>query len=297
MRLLITGASGQLGAYLLRELRGTSDAVTAWSGKKPQALFGFPVEPVDLVDPSRVADAFVRASPTVVIHAAAVASIAGCYRDPDHAWTINTYATEQLADLAAEAGARLVFVSTDLVFDGARGEYFEENVPAPLSIYGKTKRAAEEAILPRRNTVVARLSLLYGPTLTGRPTFFDQQVMALRNGQPLRCFVDEWRGPLDYPTAARALLALARSNYQGYNGLLHMSGPERLSRWEMARKMAAVLNLDSSSIVPVRRDEVPAPEPRPRDTSLSCVRWRVNFPEQPWPTMETALRDMIASRA
>jgi dTDP-4-dehydrorhamnose reductase len=291
MRLLITGASGQLGAYLLRELRGTTDTVIAWSGTNAQTLFGYPVEPVNLANGGQLAEAFNRARPTAVIHAAAVASIAACHRDPHHAWNVNVQGSAHLAGLAADAGARFAFVSTDLVFDGTKGgAYFEEDAPAPLSIYGKTKRAAEEAILPRPNTVVVRLSLLFGPTLTDRSAFFDGQVAALRNGQPIPCFVDEWRSPLDYATAARALLALARSNYRG---LLHVGGPERLSRCEMAYKVAAALHVSPDSIEPVGQVALAASEPRPRDVTLGAVRWRAQFPEQPWPTMEQALRDMF----
>jgi dTDP-4-dehydrorhamnose reductase len=295
MRLLITGASGQLGAYLLRELRGTSDEVTAWSGTKAQTLFGFPLEPVDLADFEQVDAAFRRARPTVVIHAAAVATIAACCRDPGHALNVNAHASAHLADLAAEAGTRLVLVSTDLVFDGAKGTYKESDVRSPLSIYGKTKRAAEDAIMYRllmwpNSFAIARLSLLYGPSLVDWPAFFDDQVAAVRNRQPIRCFTDEWRTPLDYPTAARALLTVARSVL---HGPIHIGGPQRLSRWEMAGKIAGVLGQDASCIVPVERADIPAPEPRPRDTSLDSTFWRSLFPKQPWPTMETALRDMM----
>lgn len=293
MRLLITGASGQLGAYLLRELRGTSDTVIAWSGTKSQTLFGFAVEPVNFTE-AQIIGAFRRASPDVVIHAAALASIAACYRDPERACAINVQASSLLANLACDAGADFVLVSTDLVFDGARGVYREGDVPSPLSSYGKTKLAAEEAMQVLPNTAVARLSLLYGPTLIGRPGFFDEQVSALRQQQPIHGFVDEWRTPLDYPTAARALLALARGVF---NRPIHIGGPERLSRWEMACKTAAVLGLDSKCIMPVERVALSAPEPRPRDTSLDSSLWRALFPEQPWPTMEEALGDMMINES
>jgi len=290
MRLLITGASGQLGGYLLRALRGTSDTVAAWSGTQAQTRFAFPLEPVNLADEGLVTDAFRRGRPTVVLHAAAVAGVAACHRDPLHAQTINTHASAHLAELAGAAGARLVLVSTDLVFDGARGEYTEDDVPSPLSMYGRTKRAAEQAVLTAPGAVVARLSLLYGPTLNGRPAFFDDQVTALRTQRPIPCFVDEWRTPLALETAAQALVALARSDFQG---LIHLGGPEKLNRWEMAHRLAEVLGLDPHALVPTTRASAPAPEPRPRDTSLDSSRWRALFPNQSWPTFAAALREMM----
>jgi dTDP-4-dehydrorhamnose reductase len=290
MRLLITGASGQLGAYLLRSLRDTSDVVEAWSRSPAQMRFGFQLQPVDLSNERQVAEAFARARPNVVIHAAAVASIAACHSDPASAWTINREASARLATLAGAAGVRLVLVSTDLVFDGTRGWYTETDEPSPLSVYGMTKHAAEQAVLANAGAVVARLGLLYGPTLIGRPAFFDEQVTALQTGTPIRCFVDEWRTPLALEMAAHALLALARSDAQG---IFHLGGPQRLSRWEMAFRLAGTLGLDQGPIVPVMRADVPAPEQRPRDTSLACSRWRAGFPAQSWPTFETALREMM----
>lgn len=290
MRLLITGAGGQLGAYLLRALCGTSDGVEAWSRTTAQTRFGFPLQAVDLSDERQVADTFQQAGPDVVIHAAALASVAACHRDPARAWSINVGASAQLAALAGAAGARFVLVSTDLVFDGTRGWYNEKDVPSPLSVYGKTKHAAEQAALAVAGAAVARLSLLYGPTLIGRPAFFDEQVTALQTGTPLRCFLDEWRTPLALETAAHALLALARSDA---GGILHVGGPERLSRWELACRLAGILGVDQGPIVPVVRADGPAPEQRPRDTSLDSSRWRALFPAQSWPTFETALREML----
>jgi len=293
MRLLITGASGQLGAYLLRELRDTNEVAAGWSGTQAETRFGFPLEPVNLADERQIADAFRHARPTTVIHAAALASVAACHRDPASARTINTHASGCLAELAAEAGARLVFVSTDLVFDGFKGSYAEDDDPSPLSDYGRTKHAGEQAVLRAPGAVVARVSLLYGPTLIGRPAFFDEQVAALRTRTPIRCFVDEWRTPLALGTAARALLGLARSDCQG---VIHLGGPQRLSRWEMANQLAEALGLDpGGTIIPATRTEVPSPEPRPRDTSLDSSRWRALFPNEDWPMLATALREMMAA--
>ncbi len=288
MRLLITGASGQLGAYLLRELSGRSAAVTAWSGGRAGDLFGARLLPVDLTARDAVVAAFRAARPDVVIHCAALSTVAGCHREPERAESVNVGGTRLLAELAEGAGARLVYVSTDLVFDGEHGGYREGDAPAPLSVYGRTKLRAEGVVRAAPRGLVVRVSLLFGPTLIGRPSFFDQQLAALRQRRPCTLFSDEWRTPLSLPTAARALIALAESDYPG---LLHLGGPERLSRLEMGRRLAAFLGAEASVIVPARREEVPAPEPRPRDTSLDSSRWRGLFPRQSWPAFEPSLRE------
>jgi dTDP-4-dehydrorhamnose reductase len=289
MHVLVTGASGQLGGYLLRELADTGTPVTAWSGSRASRVLGVPLQPVDLADADGIAAAFREARPSAVLHAAALASVAECRRDPALARQVNTQGSALLAELASQAKARLLLVSTDLVFDGECGGYREADVPAPLSVYGRTKAEAEQAVLAVPRSVVVRVSLLFGPTHSGRPAFFDEQVAALRECRPVTLFADEWRTPLDLATAARALVAVLRSDV---GGLLHLGGPERLSRVDMGRRLATYLGAEGASIVAATRDSVPSAEPRPRDVSLDASRWRELFPAQPWPRFEEALAGM-----
>jgi dTDP-4-dehydrorhamnose reductase len=290
MRFLVTGASGLLGGYLLAVLRDGGQEVLAWSGSRIGRFQNIPLQPVDLTDADGTSEAFREARPDVVLHAAALSSVAECQRDPARAEQVNASGSALLAELAGQTGARLLLVSTDLVFDGNKGWYTEQDMPAPLSTYGRTKRAAELAVLAISRSVVARVSLLYGPALGSRPSFFDEQLAALRQRRPIRLFADEWRTPLALTTAARALAALAISDF---SGLIHLGGPERLSRLEMGQRLASSLGLDPSVIVPAARDSVPSAEPRPRDTSLDSHRWRRLFPELPWPGWDEALREMI----
>ena len=291
--ILVTGASGQLGAYLLRELRREDVTVVAWSGTTAGECVGVPLRSVDLGDAAAVTHAFRAARPDVVLHAGALARVADCHRDPDRARRVNVEGTAVLAHLAAKSRVRLVYISTDLVFDGEHAPYREDDPVCPHSIYGRTKEEAEAVVLATPRGVVARLSLLFGPSLGARPSFFDEQVTALREARPITLFADEWRTPLDLATAATALLALARSDV---TGRLHIGGPERLTRLEMGQRWAAFLGADARSIRVVRRNEVPAPEARPRDTSLDSSRWRALFPAQPWPSWESALRSLFAGQ-
>jgi dTDP-4-dehydrorhamnose reductase len=285
-RLLITGGSGYLGSYLLREVRDRAN-VTAWSGTRAVERFGIPCRPVDLGDHDAVASAFRAVRPDVVLHPAALARVAECHANPDQAQRINTGGTVALAELAAAAGARLVFVSTDLVFDGEHPPYREGDPTTPVSVYGRTKAAAEQAVRATPRGLVVRLSLLCGPSLSGQPSFFDQQIEALRTARPVTLFADEWRTPVHLATAAAALLALASSDV---TGILHVGGPERLSRLEMGRRMAAWLGVSGETIVACRRQDVPSAESRPRDVSLDSSRWRGLFPTLPWPGFDESLR-------
>jgi dTDP-4-dehydrorhamnose reductase len=291
MRHLLTGASGQLGGYLLRELAARNLETVAWSGTRGGALFGVNLQPVDLTDHAKVAAAFREARPDVVIHAAARSRIVDCYRDPEHARLVNTRGSALLAELSAEAGARLLYVSTDLVFDGEKGDYREHDAPSPLSVYGRSKADAERAVLTMSRNLVVRVSLLFGPSVVGRLSFFDEQVTAGRNGKGVTLFMDDWRTPLSLKTAASALVELARS---GETGILHLGGPEKMSRVDMGQRLAAFLGVDPSFIRAIRRDEAALEEPRPRDTSLDSSRWRAIFPNHPWPDYEQELCEFIA---
>jgi dTDP-4-dehydrorhamnose reductase len=291
-RILVTGGSGQLGGYLLRKLQQHSElTVIAWSGSRATTLFGHSVLPVDITNQEATAAAFAAARPERVIHAAALGRIDECYRNPALAEAVNTHATRHLADLAERARTRFVYVSTDLVFDGSQGHYQEDDDARPLSMYGKSKLAGESSVLGRPQMTVARLSLLFGPTLVGRPGFFDKQLAAIRNGQPLRLFADEWRTPLSLLTAAEFLITIACADH---SGLLHLGGRQRMSRLEMGQRLAQEIGGSSNAFVSSLQGEVPAPEPRPRDVSLDSSRFRTLFPQQPWPTFEEALVELLA---
>lgn len=290
MRILVTGASGLLGSYLLRHLTQTSHAVTAWSGTQSGKLFGVPLVPLPLTDNDCLEPALAAARPDAIIHAAAMASVASCFRAPAAAWRINVDATRHLAALASQISARFVFVSTDLVFDGRRGGYSESDDACPLSCYGRTKLAAEQAVLAYNRGIVVRMSLLFGPALGPRQSFFDQQIAALRSGSPCPLFVDEWRTPLALSTAGSAIVTLAESDF---SGLLHLGGRERMSRFEMGMRLARALGYDGANLVAVTRDSAGAAEARPRDASLDSRYWRRLFPNHLWPDFDEALREMM----
>jgi dTDP-4-dehydrorhamnose reductase len=287
-RVLVTGATGQLGAYLVREAVEHGIDVVAWGHSRPATVAGVAARPVDLADAADVARAFHDARPEVVIHAAAMAAVADCARDPGTADIVNARGTAMLAHLCDAAGTRLVYVSTDLVFDGEAAPYAESAEPNPLSEYGRTKVAGERAVLAFARHAAVRVSLLFGPSKNGRPNFFDSQLAALRAGRTVRLFHDEWRTPLGLAAAARALVAVVQSNV---TGLLHVGGPERMSRLEMGQRLATHLGGNSTGIEASGRLSV-AGEPRPRDTSLDSSRWRALFPQFPWPGFEQALAEM-----
>jgi dTDP-4-dehydrorhamnose reductase len=273
---------------LVRELVEQGLDVLAWGHSRPATVCGITARPVDLTDTAGLSEALNEARPDAVIHAAAMAAVADCARDPGAADAVNAGGTRTLAEACDAAGVRLVYVSTDLVFDGEAAPYTECVVPGPLSVYGRTKVAGERAVLPFARHAVVRVSWMYGPSRIGRPNFFDNQVAALRNGEPVALFQDEWRTPLAFTTAARALTAVSSSDV---DGILHVGGPERMSRLEIGRRLAAHLGIRDNRIESVGRTATPG-EARPRDVSLDSARWRTLFPKLTWPDFEQSLKEM-----
>ncbi len=170
------------------------------------------------------------------------------------------------------------------MFDGTRPPYREDAPTSPILEYGRTKAEAEREVAGR--ALLVRVSLLYGPTICDRPSFFDKAFDAVRLGEPLAFFEDEFRTPLDYGSAAQGLLGLAMDHREG---IVHLAGPERVSRFELMRRAAATLGLPADLIRPNRRGDVALPEPRPADVSLDTSRLAAWLPGLRRPGIEAAL--------
>lgn len=286
MTWLVTGAGGQVGSVLLRLLVRTREpALGVLSPTGPAPAEGA-CERLDIVDERAVEALFDRHAPRVIVHAAAMASVAAAARGAAAAHAINVAATAHIARLAHERGARLVYTSTDMVFDGERAPYAEHDAPAPATTYGQSKLAGERAVLAYAEHTVVRLPLLYGVPAVSRNTTFLDQTAALRDARPLQLFEDEWRTPLWLEDAVRALVRVASSRE---TGVLHLAGPERLSRVEMGRILARALGIASPAIDATPRSALPAPEPRPRDLSLSAQRYTSAFGAPPGRSMADAV--------
>ena len=143
-------------------------------------------------------------------------------------------------------------------------------------VYGQTKHAAEQFVLAMPKGVVARLSLLFGPSRSGKQGYFDRTTAALKSGMPQAFFTDELRTPLHYAVAAEVLIRLAGSETRG---LIHVGGLERLSRYELMQRIAAVVGINPRLVQSNVRADVPLPEPRPADVSLDSSRLRTLFPD------------------
>ncbi|MBI4880667.1 MAG: SDR family oxidoreductase, partial [Planctomycetes bacterium] len=273
---LVTGASGLVGSRVASVLSAAGHEVTGTFRAHPERLRGSgccasAVE-LDLADDRSLEAAFRSAWPEAVVHCAALSDLAACESDPEKARRMNYDATLKLARMSGAFGCRFIFCSTDQVFDGEAGGYREEDVPAPIHVYGATKRDAEQELLRiHPAATVLRLSLVYGLSPSGDRSVSERIVNALSRGERLRLFVDEFRTPILADDVAQVILRILPEHEPQ---ILHVAGPERLSRYDLGLRVAAAHGLDPAGIEAVRRDDVATTPRRPKDLSLDITRLR-----------------------
>jgi dTDP-4-dehydrorhamnose reductase len=253
----VTGAGGLIGNYLV---------ATAPLCAPRWQVRGLTRAALDLTDAAAVCRAFAQENPSLVIHCAALSKSPACQADPGLARRLNIDVTRQLAGLSAEIP--FLFFSTDLVFDGRKGDYIESDPVNPLSVYGETKLVAERVVLANPRHCVVRTSLNGGVSPTGDRGFNEDLRRSWEQGRSSRLFVDEFRTPIFAGITARAVWELIES---GRPGLYHLAGSERLSRWEIGQRLAERWPRLNPKLEPATVTDYRG-APRPPDTSLNCAK-------------------------
>lgn len=254
MRVLITGAAGQVGRELV-------------------AAFGeaaVPAANVDVSDRDQVMQAVATVRPDYVVHAAAWTDVDGCESDPDRALRVNALGTRHVADAARAAGARVCYVSTDYVFGGDLDRpYHEWDEPAPLSVYGRSKLGGERALTP--DDLIVRTSWVFGRH--GRNIVKTVLRLAAESDQPLR-FVDDQRG---CPTCAEDVAAAIHGLVgERRRGLFHVTNQGATTWFDFARDVLRFAGQDPERVRPVSTAELARPAPRPANSVLDNAVFRLS---------------------
>ncbi len=256
-RVWITGAGGLIGGQLVEKAPSVAGQVT---------VRGLTRADLELTDYAAVQRAFREEKPDCMIHCAALTRSPVCQENPGLAWKINVEVTKVLAELGPDIP--LIFFSTDLVFDGKKGNYIETDTPNPLSVYAETKVAAEEVVLGNPLHAVVRTSLNYGKSASGNRAFNEEMLLAWQQGRVSRLFTDEFRCPIAASVVAEVVWKLVQ-NYRP--GVYHLAGGERLSRWQIGQLVADKHGVSPNLMAPVPLSEYKG-APRPPDTSLDCAK-------------------------
>ena len=270
MRILVTGASGLLGSRVVSLARERKHEVLATYNANP--VPGEEMERLDVTDTAAVFAVVRSFEPDAVVHAAAMTNVDECERNPDRAMAVNGRGTENLAMAARELGAKMIYVSTDYVFDGTKDSpYLEYEAPAPLSYYGHSKLRGELSV---RNIcsdyAIARTSVLYGWNAPGQHANFATWVMgSLKKGERIKLATDQLNSPTLVEDCAAALLRIVELDARG---IFHTCGRSCVSRHEFGLQIAREFGLDTGLITPAKISELSWAARRPAMACLSVER-------------------------
>lgn len=283
MKILITGANGFLGHYLVKQLLDKNHTVIATGKGECRLPFtnhsSFAYTAMDFTDPFIVHDVFEKYQPEVVIHAGAMSKPDDCELQQWQAYFTNVEGTVTLLLNAEEQKSFFVFVSTDFIFDGERGMYNEEDEAAPVNFYGKTKVEAEDAVKEyEHGWAIARTVLVYGKPLAGRSNILSIVKEKLEKGEEYSVVDDQVRTPTYVEDLAAGIISILEKKAAG---IYHLSGSDVLTPYEMACKAADFLNLSKSLIKKVTAASFTQPAKRPPKTGFVIDKARIELDFNP----------------
>jgi dTDP-4-dehydrorhamnose reductase len=261
LRVLVIGCSGQLGAALIKMLRDLDfEVIGTYNTSRVDEC-----RRLDITNPLAVQDLFFKFEPQVVINAAAFTDVDGCEVDVNACYRVNAEAVGVIVRAVRAIGAYFVHVSTDYVFDGERGMYGEEDLPRPVNFYGLSKLVGEAYALSYEKSLVVRTSGVFSASKRNFPRLV---VESLRSGKEVRAVSDTYYSPIHASTLASAIVELMERRALG---IVHVAG-RRMSRYELALRIADAIGADRKLVVPVERERMSWRAKRPADSSLDSSR-------------------------
>jgi dTDP-4-dehydrorhamnose reductase len=265
-KILIIGASGLLGSKLV-------------AGKEKYEVYGtFSSHEIneenffklDVKNRKEVFSLFEEVKPNVVFDCHSITDVDYCELHPEEAWLVNVDGTKNVAEACKTYGAKMVFISSDYVFDGKKSSYSEKDKPNPLNFYGKTKAVAEkvvEFLVP--DFIIARTAVLYGFGGYGKKPFPLWVLENLKEGKEIKVVIDQFNNPTFADNLADILFKLYEKDAFG---LFHIVGRDNVSRYEFAVKVAEIFGLDKDLIKPVNSPELRQAAFRSRKLELSTKK-------------------------
>jgi len=287
VKLLVTGASGLLGTRICQlAARQNHEVYSVHSQHAPQ--FGTPIK-LNITDGTALKQLFDKTKPDAVVHSAALTDVDKCEKEKDLATKINVESTSNIAQLCHKHNCFLLYVSTDYVFNGEKGNYKETDPTAPINNYGLTKLKGEQEIKQSRTEYcIARTSVIYGSIpAAGKINFALWLIEKLRKKEETKTVTDQWNSPTLNTNLAEMILEIVEKRT---TGTFHLAGATRLSRHEFAQNIAETFNLDKNLLRPTSSEKMPWIAKRPRDTSLNIEKAKHTLNNKPLQISEALSR-------
>jgi dTDP-4-dehydrorhamnose reductase len=284
--IVVTGASGLLGASVILQARNLGLEVAGLYHSHPLQLPGAAMRRADLMDLAATRELVRTLKPDAIIHCAAATNVDWCETHPEETERVNVQASSLLAETACDLNARFIYISTDAVFDGRQGNYSEGDQPVPLNVYGQSKLSGEHAVRERHaSALIVRINI-YGWNAQDKLSLAEWFLRNLREEERVPGFTDVLFCPMLVNDLADVLLQMLDRRL---SGLYHVTGSEKISKYEFGRRVATTFDLDPGKVVPSRASDARLKARRPLDISLDTqkIRQAVGFE---MPGVEAGLR-------
>ncbi|MEJ2542733.1 MAG: SDR family oxidoreductase [Calditrichaceae bacterium] len=270
-RVLITGINGYIGQYLYSTRPDTFKV--EGSVRKIDPVFISYTDPQIKLHPLNfeqdIYSQFQNIQTDIVIHTAAIANLSACQKNPQQAERINVKATESISKWCADTETRMIYLSTDIVFDGHNAPYSEDDISKPINVYGLTKLQGEQAVQENvKDHAIIRIALAMGRGKYNRKNFIDWMIGKIKKNETIPLFTDEIRTASAVNYLAQNIWTIALSNE---TGIFHQFGYSRLSRYDIGKLICKELNSGMDLIRPVQAADL-KDCPRPLDVSLMTNR-------------------------
>ena len=264
-KILVIGGSSLVGETVAKYAYTHNDLHLTYNENAPE-LNKIPTTKIDLLnDKSTIINLINELKPDVVIHTVAYPNVDFCESNPQNANLLHVEITRDIASLCSKIGAKLIYFSTDAVFDGNKdGKYIENDIPNPMNHYGKTKLSAEKIILQQSDyNVILRSTIIYGWHKKSR--FTNWVLKTLKNNQVVTAFTDQFNTPTLVDDLAKSILEIINKDI---SGLFHAVGKTCLSRYDFAILLAEKFGFEKNLVLPTLCSEKKQIAPRPRNGCL-----------------------------
>jgi dTDP-4-dehydrorhamnose reductase len=269
--LFVTGASGLLGSNILVAARDKNMDACGQYWEHLLNVPGTTSYKLDLRDFDSTRRVLGMIKPKAVIHCAAATNVDWCEDHPQEANLMNSDVAASLAEAANSHGTRFVHVSTDAVFDGKRGNYSEHDATGPINVYAESKLQGEQGVLKAHpEALIVRVNI-YGWNAQPKTSIAEWVLRELSAGKHVPGFIDVWFCPTLVNDLAEIIFEMVE---RGLNGIYHVAGSEKISKYDFARKVAETFNFDPTAIVPTRMADAKLRAARSPDMSLDTGKLR-----------------------
>jgi len=287
--ILVTGASGQLGNSVLKQLYGKHEVLATDVSNNKSNTLNIPFEVLDISDLEQIKSTLVNFNPDVIINLAAFTDVDACELYPAKAYLLNAKSVEMLSN---NFDGQFIQISTDYVFDGYIGPYSEDDDTNPLSIYGKTKLEAEKILQnSNKDWCILRTNVLFDYYNSTEASFVKWVIDSLKSNKPVNVVNDQWNNPTWTQSLAEIIELVINKNVTGF---YNYGGADYLNRFEFARIIANIFNLDKTLILPISTESLNQAAQRPLKGGLKTEKIEQEFDIQ-CVDLKTSL-SMIKSR-